>query len=64
MFWGNKLNPSDFNPENGMTIFLQNVAIQLQDYMVSQPRTLQSESSMVDNFETIWLLQNTFQSYI
>jgi hypothetical protein len=37
MFQRNILSPM-FSPENGNNIFLQNVGIYLQVYMVSQPR--------------------------
>jgi hypothetical protein len=33
----------NFNPKDGCTLSLKNVSIHLQDYMVSQPRRLQSD---------------------
>jgi hypothetical protein len=40
-----------FNPEDGGSIFLQNVGICLQDYTVSQRRRAASEQSQLERPE-------------
>jgi hypothetical protein len=48
--------PTHFNPEDGVSKFLQNVRIHVQDYTVSQARRPQSEQSLLGRSQNLHCL--------